>query len=211
MIQVFELIKNNNHYYKPDYSPDVRSKLLNNNTIVTTIDGWIRESTLFINENGKDTKAVLHAGIIVIVYDAEKECGTNSMSSNTNTVFKSEVICFSSNTRKIMFEIFALEKSSSGKYELRLDYTNNKLKLGKPVRQDYKLSLLTKDAPVRILINGKTDFSLLGGVQRTFNEFDYTITYLGEVANVLFNHVEPTKKTICASELKTINLRKILK
>ncbi|MGJ8660624.1 MAG: hypothetical protein ACSHXL_01170 [Bacteroidota bacterium] len=123
-----------------------------------------------------------------------------------------ELFCFNVENRSWPVELFTIEKSDLGSFEIYLRYSQNHFSIGEPKRADYKLFELEKDKPIEILINGKSDHTMSSGQQRTYSEFAYIIEYLGEVKTVDFlapNKIE-IKREIPSQVEKRIDLRKIL-
>jgi hypothetical protein len=90
----------------------------------------------------------------------------------------------SRNTQK--FEIFRLHQLEKGLFELTVDYQNHEFNIGKPKRQNHKITELKSGSFIRFSINGKYDFNASSGAERTFHEFDYIINFLGEFSEIKF-------------------------
>lgn len=93
--------------------------------------------------------------------------------------------------------------------ELYLQYGH--FEVGIPSRENFKLCTLKLNMPVEIKINGKTDFSLTAGRQRTFKEQFYIYEYLGLFTNfsILKEPIEPVIKNVPAKR-KVVNLMRQL-
>lgn len=123
-----------------------------------------------------------------------------------------ELAVFNNQKRIWDFEIFSIEKNDNNEFELYLRYKINEFQLGKPARDDHKLCILKKNEPLKISINGKSDFTMTGRKERSYAEYEYIIEYLGEIASVEFRELNKigTEKAIPEKFGKHIDLRKIL-
>lgn len=77
-------------------------------------------------------------------------------------------------------------RKAEDQYELFLDYTSNSSLLGMPQRSDHKIAELRPGHPVRLRINGKSDFTLSGRKQRTYFEFDHIFEWVGSATKLEF-------------------------
>jgi hypothetical protein len=138
----------------------------------------------------------------------------NRSAGSTSDLIADHAYCFGKKPFRIIpFGIFKLEKNQENNFTLHLGYSENKFNIGVPGRDNHQIAELKPHQPIRYRINGKSDFTLSGRKQRTFNEFDYFIEYLGRVESIGFAEPESLEKakTIPLINCKIIDERKILK
>lgn len=108
-------------------------------------------------------------------------------------------------------EILNFKRLANNNIEVYLDYQNHEGNIGKPARQNHKIAELKLGDAIRFSVNGKYDFNLSSGADRSYHEYDYIIEHLGE-----FNEIEFKKQgEILASKpielpAKWVDERKIL-
>ncbi|MFY0673806.1 MAG: hypothetical protein JXQ87_10390 [Bacteroidia bacterium] len=94
---------------------------------------------------------------------------------------------FFQNTSSICrVEILNFKQIANDNIEVYLDYQNHKGTIGKPTRQNHKIAELRPGSFIRYSINGKYDFNLSSGAERTYHEYDYIIKHLGQFNDVEF-------------------------
>lgn len=108
------------------------------------------------------------------------------------------------------FGIFGLRESPDAGLELHLRYSENREWIGRPSRGDYKLAELRPDEPVRVLINGKTDFSFSAGMERLYLVADYVFEYLGRFAEFEVRPEVAAAKSAPLHRARTVDLTRIL-
>lgn len=74
-------------------------------------------------------------------------------------------------------DIFLL-KQAEDRIEIHLQY--DLFAIGEPRRDNFKLGNLEEDIPIEIKINGKLDYALASGRERTYYEQDYIFHFLGQ-------------------------------
>lgn len=230
MIQLFQIYKKHARIRKPYYTSELRNEFLKWDKSIVSKVGYVKNDKLYLSDDNKNLLNLNRTGTIILqdiigysnstfrqkIKNEAKEFKFPSWYSEN--IVKStaeqnpELICFTPEIHSCFFEIFSIEKSDSELFELFLRYKANELKIGEPKREDHKLCHLIKGLPVRICINGKSDSTMSSGSQRTYEEFEYIIEYLGEIKSIEYqalNKIEVEKEIPQRLE-KTIDLRKIL-
>jgi hypothetical protein len=224
IIQVFKSVV---RVPKPDYNTTFRHWAEHWDSIIPSLSGFISDNTLFLPLSEKQNTDITKAELIILqdTKDPKKVLSERGI-RNTRDPFEEEAIkritenylhienmyCMGP-FRSKAFEIFKLEKNSENNFNLYLEYTANKSSIGLPDRNNHRIAELRLHQPIRYRINGKADFTLTGRKQRTFNEFDYIIEFLGHAEKIEFIELNPlhNSKTIPNANCKIINERKILK
>jgi len=233
MIQVIQIFKKHASVQESYYTPEFRSEFHKWNTHERSSCGY-----------KKDEKFVLHIGLerlysskkegLLIIQDAVPYFQTEEIKALTKNVTEKKISpwvleeqlsnnhtdgqissFFSTPLEKCFFDIFTLEQSESGILELSLNCQENTDEIGEPIRKNQKLSELKKGLPVRICLNGKSEYAdleLAGGKKRRYTELDYIIEYLGEVSSFEFTDWDNASidKEIPSEFYKTIDLREEL-
>lgn len=222
MISVFQLYKKLLRIPKLSYTPEIRKVISEWDKELNSKTGYVENDILHLPIQYKDMFHLNRVGGILIndiigysslnhEIELKKLDLPEWYKNNLKENFK-EFIDFNKEQRIWLFEIFSIEKREKGDYELFLRYGANEFSIGKPKRNDHKLCTLKKGHPVRVLINGKIDSTMSSGSERTYSEYDFILSYLGEVESVEFkppNKIEKQKQ-IPQSFTKSINERKIL-
>lgn len=77
------------------------------------------------------------------------------------------------------YSIFDITKIGDA-FQIHLNYKDNGAYIGIPHRDDFMVAELKVNEPLRITINGKSDFTMTGRKARTFYLLDYIFVYYGE-------------------------------
>ncbi|MFN0203738.1 MAG: hypothetical protein ACKVTZ_19580 [Bacteroidia bacterium] len=220
MIPVFQIYKKHAQIPQTSYTPSIRKAFFQWDKTLLSETGYVNGETLYLP---LDKKIKANSGHLLVIQDI---IGYSSSAFREKTkkltfpdwfnrhITKSvnepnpALICFTAGTQTCFFELFSIEKTSEGEFELYLSYENNTLKIGEPKRDDFKLCNLNKNAPIRVCINGKSDFTLTRRQQRIYEEFDYIIEYLGDMKEIEYATSIKIEKEIPQKFEKVIDLRK---
>lgn len=229
MIHLFQFFKKYAIIPKPDYTPEFRKSFSKWESKIVSRVGFAGHGKLILPEDReivfdiKRTSCVIiqdvvgHSGsasALRIKREAERaklpDWRRRSLEASSEAL-NPEFKCFNNENKAWHFEVFSIEKSTEG-FELLLRHQANEFYLGQPGRNNHRLCFLREGEPVRITINGKSDATLTGRMQRAYAEYDYIIEYLGGIDSIEYkalSQVESEKK-IPERTAKVIDLRKIL-
>ncbi|NCT10394.1 MAG: hypothetical protein GW772_10005 [Flavobacteriia bacterium] len=213
MMHVFHFYKKLARFPKSVYSTEIRNSFSKWESQLISHSGFIHDEQLFLPEIVRENTQLNRIQSFIIqdvIHQNYSE--KNLLIERETTKILPELFTFNKENNVWNFEIFSIEKTNFGEFELMLKYDTNKSYIGEPNRNDHKLCSLKKGEPVQVSINGKTDFSLTGRRERTYTEYGYIIEYLGDVSKVDFiapNKIEFVRK-IPAKSSKVIDLRKVL-
>lgn len=110
------------------------------------------------------------------------------------------------------YSIFKI-KRTDGVLSVHLNYQDNGFYIGIPRRDNFQVAQLAPNQPVRITINGKSDFSASSRRERTFYLLDYLFVYYGEFTE--FATASPAQLAVERdfrfAPVKHVDLQKILR
>lgn len=222
MIDVIQIFKSVDFIEKADYNAISRQSVGDWESFVSKT-GYLKENTLTLPIENKDDLKVKNADLIIIqdikdydpflVYKSLEnsqfpEWYLNSKKEYLNSI-NQQLKCFTIHSKPWNFEIFQLKKMDNDCIELWLNYSDV---IGIPKRESHKIAELKVGKPIKFKINGKHDFTMSRGKQRTFSEFDFVLEYVGKADKIEYkelNKIETTK-TIPISDCKVIDERKML-
>jgi hypothetical protein len=221
MIHVIQIFRSFESIPKADY-PEKNKKLLEQwKGSFLSKTGYLKDGTLFLPLNKKEELEEQKTGLVILQdihnYDAllaEKSCDTSVFPPYYSPMFKDRLFylnpqfySFNCPAKNAAFEIFRMVKKEEGGFDLFLDYSRH-TSIGIPKRADHKIAELKLNTPIRYRINGKSDYK-----QRTFNEYDYLIVYLGQAEKVEFRPLNEigTMKELPLANCKQVDERKVLK
>lgn len=213
MIHVFHFYKKLARFPKAVYSTEIRNSFSKWESQLISRSGFIRDEQLFLPEIFRENTHLNRIQSFIIQDVVNPNYGEKNVlieSKINKELF--QLFSFNKENSVWLFEIFSIEKTNEGEFELMLKYNTNKSYIGEPSRNDHKLCTLKRGEPVQVSINGKTDFSLSGRRERTYTEYEYIIEYLGDVSKVDFiapNKIEIARK-IPNKFAKVIDFRKVL-
>jgi len=213
-------------FTKSAYTPENRKQFRAWESNIRSTQGFLYEQTLVL-PIGYKNQINLKATELIILHDIRgwesflvhpqtedtnrpnwlKTQRPDLLLANNKTVFAFQ----QTNTPKT-FELFKIKKTNEDLYELFLDYTGNDLKIGFPKRDNHKIADLKPNKPIRYQINGKSDFTLTGRKERSFQEFDFIIEWIGQAHQLEFRELNKldTNKNIPIEQAKRIDERKRL-
>jgi hypothetical protein len=230
MIHIFQFYKKHWRIPKKFYTTETRKAFQHWETKIDSQVGYINEDKLLLPVEKKDQIQVNRtSGIFlqdIVGYNSSQsklQIKHNSEAKKFPDWFKNqrlklndsqnpELAVFDIQKRKWDFEIFCIVKNNDDKFEIHLDYSANHFSIGEPKRNDHKMYVLERNQPIKISINGKSDFTMTGRKERSYGEYEYIIEYLGEVESIDFvdmNKIK-VKKQLTEKFSKTIDLRKVL-
>lgn len=205
MIDVFQVYKIAKIFDKPDYNSESRSEFFKIKDQLISHNGFLKENTLLLPLDKKADSKILESKLLIIQDFINPD--SSRLTGGLNH------FSFKDTKTPRVFEIFKIKKTENSSYELFLNYSGNELFIGVPKRLDHKIAEVTINQSISYKINGKSDFTLTAGKQRTFTELEYIITFIGVANHIEFkdlNQIECIKQ-IPAKPIKTIDERKILK
>lgn len=223
MIDIIQIYKSKEYFTKRTYTAENRNKFHALEESYNSTQGFLDNNTLVLPLSCKEQSEYTKSDLIIIQdingwepFLKNKNLGNHTLPnwlhisnrefliSGTKTHFHLKQV----NTPK-PFELFKISKSDKDAYELSLNYDLNSMKIGIPKRNNHKICDLKKGKPIRYMINGKSDFTMSRGKERTFYEFDYVIEWIGTVDKIEFRESNKTK-VIPISYCKLIDERKFL-
>jgi hypothetical protein len=210
-IIVIQVYKSKAVFPKNRYTPQSRKSFHNTDAVIDSVQGFLENGVLILpleyksQVNPKNTELII---IQDILRDKTLENNRSNDMADSGDVFLLNQL----NTPK-EFEIFRVQKTDKDSYELFIDYNSNAGSIGVPRRENHKICDLQESKPIRFRTNGKSDFTLTGRKERTFNEFDYIIVRVGNASGVEFRERNKIhkRKNIPVKEAHLIDERKILK
>lgn len=221
MIKVFQVFKKLARIPKPFYTTEIRKSFNQWPKTIESLNGYVNNDKLILPSERK-SKVDLKNPKSIIIQDIIGYSGLKKTHEENQVNFpdwfrkqkeinNKELFTFSPQKSKLDFEIFNI--SLIDQIELNLDYLQNSFNIGIPERDNQKICNISKNKPIRFLINGKSDSSMSSRKQRTYSEFDYIIEYLGEFNKIQYSPLNKVKvnKQIPVAVSKEINMRKILK
>lgn len=205
MIDVFQIYKIVKQFAKPEYNTESRADFFNIQEQIISHNGFLDANTLYLPIEKKADPKIQESKLLIIQDFINPDYSHLTRGLNH----------FAFNDTKIprVFEIFKIKNTENSNYELFLNYSGNELFIGVPKRLDHKIAEVKINQSISYKINGKSDFTLTAGKQRTFTELEYIITFIGVANHIEFkdlNQIECIKQ-IPAKPIKTIDERKILK
>jgi len=227
MTHVIQIFKSSKTFNKSNYTEKNR-KLFNSlpNSFESTT-GFDEDRTLHLPIEYKNYPGLESSSLIII----QDFSGFNpfTLTKDANSLFfnnwiknrhrnlplqeNKEIFVFNQISTPSSFELFKILKSQGDNIELFLDYNSNSSIIGIPARENHKVCELKINKPIRYKINGKSDFTMTGRMERSFYEFDYIFELKGCIEKIKYlelNKIQ-TNKSIPINNCKLIDERKILK
>lgn len=199
MVKVLQCFKFLDRIAKPEYTPGRRKQLQQREKQAVSTSGYLQKGGLYLPEK---FKAVQFENLELVVLQDTYTCQK----------WHSEVHFFKKPRGTYAFDIFRIDSEEIESIDLYLNFTANASLIGFPGREDHKFMTLKKGKALQYLLNGKSDFTLTGRKQRTFNEFEYIFEYPGEAGEVHFvSEVEVEKNKMIPQDFSTVDERKLLK
>ncbi len=203
MIDVIQIYKSKEIFTKSSYTPENRRLFHYMETEYSSSQGYLEKETLVLPLETTELPDLQTADLVIV----QDIIGMESLASDRS------ILAFRQIKMPKSFEIFKIQKSDNGIYELYIDYKANSAVIGIPERENHKICNLKKNTPIRYRINGKSDFTLTGRKERTFNEFDFFIEWTGTAEKMEFRSLNEIKRTkiVPVNQYKMIDERKILR
>ena len=208
VIQVYKSIA---VFTKNEYSPQGRKSFHHLEAVIDSRQGFLEDGVLILPLEYKSVVNTKNTEIIIIqdtLQNKKPELNRGPDSSDSG-----EAIVLNQLGTPKEFEVFRIQRAGKEKYEIFIDYNSNASRIGVPKREYHKICDLSKSKPIRFRTNGKSDFTMTGRKERTFNEFDYIIEMVGRASGVEFREFSKVhkRKNIPVNEAQLIDERKILK
>jgi len=218
MIDVIQIYKSKEVFTKQTYTSENRKRGSNLEDTIDSKQGYLDNETLVLPIESINQPDVKTADLIIIQDIKEwNPCIVNeNFKRSRRGVLMHEnrnLFAFKQLSRPISFEIFKIRKSYKNTYELFINYSSNSMHIGIPKREDHKFCELKRNRPIRYKINGKSDFTMSKGKERTFYEFDFIIEWIGSADKIEFCELNKITKSkvIPRDDSKRIDERKILR
>lgn len=193
-VKIIQLFKKINIYSKAEKSFELRKERMRWHDL-SSKSGYIKDEALFLPETLLQRKDFQICEMILL---------SDNVSNPHNEVSLSENLYFlpASFWR---FDIFEINKY----LDIFLRY--NEYEIGLPTRNDFKLATLKPGFPVEIKINGKSDYTLSSGKERTYKDQQFILLSHGIYKRAIILR-EPFKeiKKLIPRERKVIDLIKPL-
>lgn len=227
MIDVIHIFKKHAQIPKPYYTPELRKSFeLWGKEIVSQI-GHIQADILVLPRFRKPEINLNRIGTLIL-QDIIGYSGTEAKINfkkqakefNLPDWFLEQQLkrnpalyAFNIETRMMHAEIFAFEKvEASDKINVHLRYNAHSSHFSQPSRSNHKLYTLEMGKPIQLRINSKSDGTMSRGKERTYDEYEYTIEYLGKVNSVDFSDQSALSRQVKIPKniAKVIDMRKLL-
>lgn len=227
MIDVIQIYKSKEIFTKSTYTPRNRNLFNLSEESFDSTQGYLENETLILPIEYKKLHDVKTADLIIIqdikgwesflvnkylegldLPDWFNKSRREFLINDNKTLYAFRQLSFVQS-----FEIFKIQKTERGFFELEIDYTANSMRIGIPERENHKFCDLKKSKPIRYKINGKSDFTMTGRKERTYYEFDYIIEWIGTADKIEFRELSKinTSKIVPLGNSKLIDERKILR
>lgn len=203
MFDVFEVHKSRKVFTKPTYTPENRKMYSTQVDTCNFKHRYVEKDTLFQPAAFESNSRINISDLIIIQHTID----SSFENPEIDLMLLSQL-----NTLKA-FEIFKIKKADHDTYTIQLDYVTHSSFIGIPKRENHKIFDLKQSQPMRYKLNGKSDFTMTRGKERTFHEFYYIIEWTGTAKNIEFlDKIEPIKGTNpVQKDLKMIDERKMLR
>jgi hypothetical protein len=224
MIDIIQIYKNKEIFHKSNYTPENRKRFHKIDSTYVSRNGYLKSKTLYLPTELKQKVNIQNSEVIIIqdIKDWDSFLINKALinSGLPNWYIEQRQKYFSSENPNHFifqqinsfkdFEIFSISKNTESYFELSLSY--NHFSIGEPKRENHKICNLKLNSPIRYRINGKSDFTMSGGKERTYYEYDYIIEFVGSVKKVEFLELNKIKvqKEIPLENCKLIDERKVL-
>lgn len=180
-VKVIQLFKIINIYTKAEKSFELRKDQMRWSD-VNSKSGYTMEKELFLPETLLD-KIDFHLCEMILISDNVSSPYTECALGENQYFLPAPFY---------RFDIFEIKKN----LDIFLRY--NKYDIGIPIRDDFKLATLKPGIPLEIKINGKSDYTMSAGKERTYKDQQYILVYYGDFhrATILKEPFQAIKKTI---------------
>ncbi len=209
-IIIFQLYRSAYRIPKSDYTPELRTWIQKPAEPFLSRSGYLLEDRLHLPNHFSRVESVQTAGIIVLVdqlipgNNTESNAILAQQAKQCRMPTEKELIHLLRRENLInRFELFKLAKEEDGHFHLSLNYKEMASMIGLPEREDHQIAQLKKGDILRFRINGLTDFTMTGRLQRTYAEFEFLLHYVGQATSIQFgapNQIEYLKTPPQATE-----------
>lgn len=203
MFDVFQVYRSTTFFTKPTYTPENRKLLSEIGDSYDFKHGYVENETLFLAMEFENNPRLKTADLIIIQHTMN---GLNKMPTI-------DLISLSQLNSPKSYELFKVKKTDHGTYTIELDYAAHSGIIGIPKRENHKVFDMKLSQVMRYKLNGKSDFTLTSGKERTFHEFDFMIEWTGTAKNIeILDKIGAVESIDAATrDLKVIDERKILR
>jgi hypothetical protein len=187
---VLQVYQNVARYGKDQHNATARRALGRWNEVILSNSGFVEDGRVVLSEEAANPQGLFANSGVLVLNDYNSEYSRTAMfwASSHLSVSPADA------AGTAPFGIFGLREAAGAGLELHLRYSDNRDWIGKPSRGDYKLADLRTAEPVRVLINGKTDFSFSAGMERSYLLAEFVFEYLGRFSDFEVRpHVTATK------------------
>ncbi|MBN1185542.1 MAG: hypothetical protein JXB49_24865 [Bacteroidales bacterium] len=209
-MNVIQIYSSLSKFDKIAYNAENRRDAENWPDSLKTRNGYVKGNKLYLPDTLKNNEEFRDAKTIIITERIPVH-GIPGVCPYLDNDYKPILVYKQVNQPK-SFEIFRIQESEPGIFQISLDYTTHASRIGIPKRDNHKIGELCIKTPLRYKINGKSDFTFTGRKQRTYYEFDYVFEFR-EADRVTF--VNPSKalfeKVIPKYRCKLVDERKLLR
>jgi hypothetical protein len=176
---VLQVYQNIARYGKDQHNAAARRALGRWNEVILSNSGFVEDGRVVLSDEAASPQGLFANSGVLLLNDY------NSEYSRTAMFWASPHLPVSPAHAGVTapFGIFGLREAAASGLELHLRYSDNREWIGKPTRGDYKLADLRTAEPVRVLINGKIDFSFSAGMERSYLLAEFVFEYLGRFSD----------------------------
>lgn len=178
-------------------------------TTVSSSSGSLEDGLLRLGEDARQRRGALEAADLVVLIDCNDE--PSRRLRRTLSTFQSDdltLLQLPEGGESRGLDIFQIRRTEAG-LELHLHDTAHERWIGRPRRGDFKVGDLRAGRPVRITLNGKSDFTLTGRRARQYKIVDYIAIRLGSADRFEIRGWERQKRVPTDVE-SHVDLRKVL-
>lgn len=203
---VLQLYQNVVRYGKDQHNAAARRELGRWHEVILSRSGVVEGDRVVLSEDAASPPGLFANGNLLILndYNGGDSAAAMNWTHPHLTISAAEAVGLAP------YGIFGLREGPGGVLEVHLRYSGSDGWIGKPRRGDYKLADLRLGEPVRVIINGKWDFSLTAGMARRYLMAEFILEYLGEFSTFVVRPDVNVAKTPPIDRARVVDLTRIL-